>query len=396
MDMIEAFLFEKTALVATYLETYACISVDLFGGQARDSKRSIGVEVTNVHSRSDSYSSILNEHTDGPQEPTSQIHSVAEDRNDGVLRMHTVLCVPVADLAWTTICLDLLAMPRNFRLVNCAASIDFNELQIIEFPNISSDAPMTSYKPTLWTDRAWTLQEASAPGKEKVKCLYKSTHASFQDFLDEECPEGTKYGFDLTNLSEVVETAVEAGRSAACEMSFLCFRFWIGIGRFNVDEPGIWEQREKFPLRIITVEVAELLHIPLYFETTRSVAALWALAYTRVNLNVEQFLPEERTKATIKLIQEVMKLYMVMPEMSESGRAYFSTTTGKVLAIDAICAEERRRAGGLPNPTPKGEMTDSVYTSCLRLRLRWSSSRLGESGKDGGEIGEYDEGLRCP
>ncbi len=30
-----------------------------------------------------------------------------------------------------------------------------------------------------------------------------------------------------------------------------------------------------------------------------------------------------------------------MPETSESGRAYFSTSTGKVLATDAICAEER-------------------------------------------------------
>ncbi|SJL06817.1 uncharacterized protein ARMOST_10159 [Armillaria ostoyae] len=50
-----------------------------------------------------------------------------------------------------------------------------------------------------------------------------------------------------------------------------------------------------------------------------------------------------------------------MPETSESGRAYFSTSTGKVLVIDVICAEERWRAGGLPNPTPKGEMTDSGY-----------------------------------
>ncbi len=92
-------------------------------------------------------------------------------------------------------------------------------------------------------------------------CSNLPTHP-FKTF-DEECPEGDKYGFDLTNLSEVVETAVEVGHSAASEMLFLCFRFWIGIGRFKVDEPGISEQRDKFPLRIITVEVAELLHIPL-------------------------------------------------------------------------------------------------------------------------------------
>ncbi len=107
-------------------------------------------------------------------------------------------------------------------------------------------------------------------------------------------------------------------------MLFLCLRFWIGIGRFKVDEPGIWEQRDKFPLRIITVEVAELLHIPLDFGTRRSLSALWALTYTRsslrpvdmvfslmdllgINLDVEQFLLEERTKATIKLIQQVME-----------------------------------------------------------------------------------------
>ncbi|KAK0234843.1 hypothetical protein EDD85DRAFT_1025600 [Armillaria nabsnona] len=59
-----------------------------------------------------------------------------------------------------------------------------------------------------------------------------------------------------------------------------------------------------------------------------------------------------------------------MPETSESGRAYFSTSTGKVLAIDAICAEERWRAGGLPNLTPKGEKTDSgcfVFTAKAAL-----------------------------
>ncbi|SJL06890.1 uncharacterized protein ARMOST_10232 [Armillaria ostoyae] len=255
-------------------------------------------------------------------------------------------------------------------------------------------------EPTLWADRAWTLQEVSAPGKEKVKCLFKFMHASFQDFLDEECPEGNMYGFDFTNLSKVVETVVEAGHSAACKMSLLCFQFWVHIGGFQVDEPEIWEQRDKFPLRIITTEVAELLHIPLDFETRQSLSALWALAYTRssscpvdmvfslmdllgVNLDVEQFLPEERMKATIKLIQEVMKLQggralwlyitpwvkpsweiSTLPEMhetSENGHAYFSTSTGKVLAIDAICAEECWQTGGLPNPTPKGEMMDSGY-----------------------------------
>ncbi|KAK0234865.1 hypothetical protein EDD85DRAFT_970049 [Armillaria nabsnona] len=413
MDIIKVFLFEKTALVATLakqlygniISTSKLMHASawiFFGGQARGSKRSIRLEVTNVHSSSDSYSSILNEHTDGPQEPAFQIHSVAKDRNDGVLRMHTVLSVPVADLAGTTISLDLLAMPRNFCLVNCAALIDFNELQIIKFLDISFDAPMTSYnsppsfaaisypwcdlqlppgtntpsfsvngtthadnisidvlhttciatrslvrlaglaEPTLCTDQAWMLQEASAPGKEKVKCLFKFTHASFKTFSMRNDLKGTK-----------------------------------------------------------------LLHIPLDFGARRSLSALWALAYTRstsrpvdmvftvmdllgINLNVKQFLPEERTKATIKLIQEVMKLQGGRANgcishlgSSNHGRslhfqrclrrarcAYFSTSTGKVLAINVICAEERWRAGGLPNLTPKGEKTDSgcfVFTAKAAL-----------------------------
>ncbi|SJL06867.1 uncharacterized protein ARMOST_10209 [Armillaria ostoyae] len=100
----------------------------------------------------------------------------------------------------------------------------------------------------------------------------------------------------------------------------------------------------------------------------------------RINLDVEQFLLEERTKVTIKLIQEVMKLqggralwlYIApwvkpsweistlpeMPEMSESRCTYFFINTGKVLVIDVICTEERWRTGGLPNLMPKSKMMD--------------------------------------
>ncbi|ETW75172.1 hypothetical protein HETIRDRAFT_390743 [Heterobasidion irregulare TC 32-1] len=131
-----------------------------------------------------------------------------------------------------------------------------------------------------------------------------------------------------------------------------------------------------------------------------SLTSLWASAYTRsssrpvdmvfslmdllgVNLDVSQFHQDERTKATIRLIQEVMKrgrgratwLYIApwvkpsgeistlpeMPETSESGRAYFQTSGGKVLAMKAFTAERAWRSVGLPSPVPTGKMTDSGY-----------------------------------
>ncbi|KAK0490338.1 hypothetical protein IW261DRAFT_1555480 [Armillaria novae-zelandiae] len=407
-----------------------------------------------------------------------------------MLQMHTILSVPLADLAETTINLDSVATSCHFRLVDCAAFIDSNELKIIECPNISFDISTAihtsppsfaaiSYpwrdlqlppgtrtpsfsvngathadpisidvlrttciaarklssctylwldrlcilqtskrdknwqiqrmyriysacdiclvlpgglvrlarlaEPTSWADRAWTLQEAVAPGKGKVKCLFKYTHASFQDFLDDECPDGAKYGFNFRGLSEVVDVVVEVGHSAACDLSSLCLNLWSGIGK------------------IIDAAATELLSFPLETERgRRSPFSLWTSMYTHtssrpvdmvfslmdsigpgINLDVSQFGPNDRVKATIKLIQELMRfqdgvaywLYIApwimpsreismlpeMPETSVSGRAYIQMGKGKVLALDAVSTDSEWNMWGMPSPAPAGKMTDSGY-----------------------------------
>ncbi|KAK0231503.1 hypothetical protein IW262DRAFT_1308259 [Armillaria fumosa] len=517
MDIIKAFLYEKVGLVAKFSrQLYGKIIMFVYGSEARGkrwSTGSAGQEAIEVHSRSDSRldSPIINEQTNVSQGPTSSTYS-AEDRgvdgSDRVLQMHTILSVPLDDLAETTINLDSVATPCHFRLVDCAAFIDSNELKIIEYPDISFDIstaihnsppsfvaisypwrdlqlpPGTSTpsfsvngathadpisidvlrtaciatrklssctylwldrlcilqtskrdknwqiqrmyriysacdiclvlpgglvrlaglaEPTSWADRAWTLQEAVAPGKGKVKCLFKYTHASFQDFLDDECPDGAKYGFNLRGLSEVVEIVVEVGHSAACDMLSLCLNLWSGIGKFEFDQPEIWQHREKFPLRIIDPAATELLSLPLEMERgRRSPFSLWTSMYTRtssrpvdmvfslmdligpgINLDVSQYGPNDRAKATIKLIQELMRfqdgvaywLYIApwikpsreistlpeMPETSVSGRAYIQTGKGKVLALDAISADSEWNTWGMPSPAPVGKMTDSGY-----------------------------------
>ncbi|PBK65620.1 hypothetical protein ARMSODRAFT_1006487 [Armillaria solidipes] len=508
MDIIKAFLYEKVGLVARFAnQIYGKIITFVYGSEVRGNRcaaGSAGQEAIEVHSKSDSDPPILNEQTVVSQEPTSSIHSAADrgvDGSDRVLQMHTILSVPVADVAETTINLDSLATPCHFRLVDCAAFIDLNELKIIEYPDISFDIPTAihssppsfaaiSYpwrdlqlppgtsnpsfsingathadpisidvlrtaciaarklsscaylwldrlcilqtskrdknwqiqrmyriysacdiclvlpgglvrlaglaEPTSWADRAWTLQEAVAPGKGKVKCLFKYTHASFQDFLDDECPEGAQYGFNLRGLSEVVEIVIEVGHSAVCDMSSLCFNLWSGIGQFEFDKPDIWEQRDKFPVRIIDPATTELLDLPLEMERgRRSPFSLWTSMYTRtssrpvdmifslMDLYVSQFGPNDRVKATIKLIQELMRfqggvaywLYIApwikpsreistlpeMPETSVSGRAYIQTGKGKVLALDAISADSEWNTWGMPSPAPVGKMTDSGY-----------------------------------
>ena len=95
--------------------------------------------------------------------------------------------------------------------------------------------------------------------------MFKFTHPSFDDFLREACPERKGRAlsrqedeFDL-NMSNIVETVIIPGHSAACDLILLCFNLWSGIGRFRGDFPHIWEQRDKFPIRIITAEVADML-----------------------------------------------------------------------------------------------------------------------------------------
>ncbi|ETW75173.1 hypothetical protein HETIRDRAFT_148956, partial [Heterobasidion irregulare TC 32-1] len=236
-----------------------------------------------VHSNNKPHSQLPSEHTNFHQDL---------DGDDAGLSTHVVLSVPVSHLAGTTVNLDALTMPCQFRLIDCAAFLDSDVLKIVQYPSISFDSPTTSMpsfaaisypwrdlqlpsgtsvpsfavngathadpisldvlrtaclaarklfscthiwldrlcilqtskadknwqiqrmyriysacavclvlpgglvrlaglaEPTSWADRAWTLQEALAPGKGKIKCLFELTHSSFQDFLDEKCPRG--------------------------------------------------------------------------------------------------------------------------------------------------------------------------------------------------------------
>lgn len=250
---------------------------------------------------------------------------------------------------------------------------------------------------TTWIDRAWTLQEASAPGEEKVKCIFSFTHPTYHDFLEQHCDnsqgiynEKTRK-FLLNRKISPVEHVVEEGRSAMCSLDLLFRVMWGWAEWLKAFDPTIAEQHSKFPVRIIHSPAAGLLRRALL----PSPRYIWASAYTRsssrpvdmvfslmdllgVNLDVSQFSQDDRLKATIKLIQTLMRqgeratwLYIApwvkpseelstlpqMPETSESGRAYIKTEEGRSLAFEAVGTEDTWRTDG----APRGDMTDSGY-----------------------------------
>ncbi|KAK0471355.1 hypothetical protein IW261DRAFT_1553532 [Armillaria novae-zelandiae] len=236
-------------------------------------------------------------------------------------------------------------------------------------------------EPTTWIDRAWTLQEVVAPGETKAKCIFSFTHPTYLDFLEEQCNRKTS----------LVQDIVEAGHSALCSLDLLLRVMWGWAEWLRCFEPTLSKQHDKFPIRIMYDPAMNLLRRALL----PSHRDLWMSAYTRsssrpvdmvfslmdllgVSLDVKQYAKDDRLKATIKLMQTLMRrgepaiwLYIApwvkpsteistmpqMPETSESGRAYIKTQKGLVLAFEAVGFENTWRTDG----APKGEMTDSGY-----------------------------------
>ena len=269
---------------------------------------------------------------------------------------------------------------------------------------------------TTWIDRAWTLQEAAAPGAEKVKVVFQLSHSSYQDYIQHRCEVASynevysqylkkRGSVDMTingkkmssgQYGAFVDKVLEADRSATCDFQGLAIALWSMDVKLRQDFPEIAQDHEKFPIRILRPAETQMLSHALDFGGLR----FWIAAYTRsssrpvdmvfslmdllgVQVDVARFGKHDRTKATIAMIQMIMKaspkatatwLYIApgmtpsselstlpqAPETSESGRAYINTARkGHTLAYEAIGAQGANfwRSDG----APRGEMTDSGY-----------------------------------
>ncbi|ROW07667.1 hypothetical protein VMCG_03361 [Cytospora schulzeri] len=251
---------------------------------------------------------------------------------------------------------------------------------------------------TTWADRAWTLQEAVAPsGEQKLNCVFGFSHESYGDFLEEQCNMmglNEKFAdFLRRSKQNPLQHTVEPAKSAMCTLSKLFHLMWGCTGAFKFHQPGLqeWEYHTRFPVRIVHTPSARLLQRAMDLGGMH----LWRAAYARsssrpvdmifsimglfnVSLPVAQFRSTDRTRATIKLLQKLMAnrrpatwLYIapdmapspelstlpVMPETSESGRAYVHAKERTIMASDAIQSEGLWKAEG----APVGRVDDSGY-----------------------------------
>lgn len=267
---------------------------------------------------------------------------------------------------------------------------------------------------TTWIDRAWTLQEAAAPGNNKVKLVIQLKHPSFEAFLRERC-DTEKYseGYSRYLLQAVVrrqhegrhmthgyfiDQIIEDDKSAACDLDRLArLIFDMDVALRNHAPESIAKDHRKQPIRVLRSVEAKILRGALRI---RSPLYFWMASYTRsssrpidmvfslmdllgVNLEVAKFGENDRYKATVAMIQALMKaspnsvatflfiaptmapskelsLLPQMPETSVSGRAYILTARReRVLASEAIGVRGSSLWG--MEGAPRGEMTDAGY-----------------------------------
>ncbi|KAJ6485579.1 hypothetical protein C8R45DRAFT_1053672 [Mycena sanguinolenta] len=260
--------------------------------------------------------------------------------------------------------------------------------------------------PTSWIDRAWTLQEAMVPGRDKVKVVFQLTHASYHSFILHRC-DVEKYNDAFRRricfsapkedepepYSKLIEKVLEEGRSATCALHPLCVRLWHMAMLVQYFAPEIVHDEERYPIPIIRSIEARMLRMAMDYRGKYT----WIAAYTRsssrpvdmvfsimdllgVHLDVAAFGEGDRTKAMIGIIKNLMKapratatwLFIApgmtpstelstlpeMPETSESGRAYIRTRDGqRTLAFEAFKAFSAIEKLSIST----GEMTDSGY-----------------------------------
>lgn len=297
---------------------------------------------------------------------------------------------------------------------------------------------------TCWADRAWTLQEAAAPQGaqgERLNCVFSFTHPSFENFIQQYCEtqelsEGFKKFLRMTKHNPV-QNVLSPGHSAMGPLWSIFHMLWGWTGAFKYHQPGLdpSEYHSRLPVRIVRETQASLLRRAMSLHGVD----IWRAAYTRtssrpvdmifsimglfgITLPVGEFSAEDRVKATIRLLQELMNrdgqiaswLYIapelppsryistlpVMPETSESGRAYVKTHDGVETANEVI--QERWDIRGAPvgkvddmgyfifsaraaevieltqphgndsgYQTPSGQFQETSKTACNR-RTRWA------------------------
>lgn len=262
---------------------------------------------------------------------------------------------------------------------------------------------------TSWIDRAWTLQEAIAPkqNNKTLKVVFELSHPSFYDFIQHRCKKErysenfTRYICDTAKGSwskdnihgSFVEKVLEPDKSASSNLEDLCFHLWTMLNSVKFHAPELVHHPERFPVRIFRSAEAQMLQRALDFGGLWT----WIAAFTRsssrpidmvfsimqlfgVHLTVSSFSENDRIKATIALLQALMKrgstatwLYIAptmdpskelstlpeMPMTSESGRAYIQTNRGEMLAFEAFGGGGTNRWDS--RGAPKGEMTDDGY-----------------------------------
>lgn len=192
---------------------------------------------------------------------------------------------------------------------------------------------------------------------------------------------------------------------------------WGWTGAFKYYEPGLdpSDYHSRFPVRIVREAQASLLRRAISMRGTH----LWRAAYTRsssrpvgmilsimglfdVTLPVREFSADDRVKATIRLLQELMNckgqsatwLYIapelrpsqelstlpVMPDTSGSGRAYVSTKNGTETACEII--RERWDDRG----APVGRVDDMgyfIFSAKTAPVVQWTRLRGNETDSQG-------------
>lgn len=195
-----------------------------------------------------------------------------------------------------------------------------------------------------------------------------------------------------------MERVLEPDRSAVSDLNMLRGEIHSWLEALREHGPDFPDLQARLPIRILRGVESLTLSNAVAFRTG---LPLWTAAYTRsssrpvdmvfsimglfgVHLDVSRFGKTDRLRATIALIQEMMRrpratatwLYIAptmtpskelstlpeMPETSESGRAYIRTSKGRVPATDAIAVETFFESSSWDTRgAPRGEMTDSGY-----------------------------------
>ena len=248
---------------------------------------------------------------------------------------------------------------------------------------------------TSWTDRAWTLQEAAASlDRDVIKCIFSFPHSDLPEFVQSLPDMGytDKFKDYLAHRNNFIQDILEPRISASCDLLKLFRHINFTYKAFEVLDS---KSHSDLPIRIIPTPAVRLLRNSIRSPNSINYRYFWMSAFTRsssrpvdmvfsimgpmgVSLNVAEFDPSDRVKATIKLIQALLQrgrpadwlfiapelppspelsILPTFPETSVSGRAMLCLPHGRIPASEAIGMAQAWETGGAPT----GEMTDDGY-----------------------------------